>query len=154
MLPPQRWRRWLRHAYAAALIVVIVVLKLSAAQLLSAHHAPISGPAATPARGSCAAVNAFLVMWTASPKLSTVAGAEADMPAFKSGFSSIGIPFSSSKLGWAAANVVNTTTKLSFDLDEYHGLPAADLRAWVNAITAIGTDCHTPVSVIHSVIGF
>jgi hypothetical protein len=134
--------------------VVIVVLKLSAAQLLSAHNAPISGPAATPARGSCAAVNAFLVMWTASPKLSTVAGAEADMPAFKSAFSSIGIPFSSSKLGWAAANVVNTTTKLSFDLDEYHGLPAADLRAWVSAITVIGTVCHTPVSVIHKVTGF
>jgi hypothetical protein len=92
-------------------------------------------------------------MWTASPKISTVAGAEADMTAFKSGFSNIGIPFSSKKLGWAAANVVNTTTKLSFDLEEYHGLPAADLRAWSNAITAIGTDCHTPASVIHSVTG-
>lgn len=114
-----------------------------------------SGPATTaaPAPGSCAAVNAFLAKWAASQRISTVAGAEADMTAFKTGFSNIGIPLSSDEMGWAAANVLNTTTKVSFDLQEYHGLYPADRKAWNKAVAAIGTDCHAPASVIHSLTG-
>ena len=75
------------------------------------------------------------------------------MTAFKSGFSNIGIPFTSSELGHAAANVMNTTTKVSFDLEEYHGLSAADLTAWNDAVTTIGTYCQAPASVIRSLTG-